>query len=85
MSNCTSGCKTKDHQTFADCLRSKNAGAVGVNISKGSDADTQRRWDSNLDSYRAARAEGLQPAGTMQHQIDAARAISDATGTAYKA
>lgn len=82
---CTSACLTKDHRTMGECLRSKSIGAVGVNISKGSDADIQKKWDREIDSYRAARAEGIQPAGTQQRQIDNAKRISDATGTAWKA
>lgn len=82
---CSSGCRTQNHASYGECMRSKNAGAVGVNISKGSDADIQKKWDREIDSYRAARAEGIQPAGTQQRQIDNAKRLSDATGTAWKA
>lgn len=82
---CSSSCVSKDHRTLGECIRSKGIGAVGVNISKGSDADIQKKWDRELDSYRSARAEGIQPAGTRQHQIDNAKRISDTTGTAWKA
>lgn len=85
MSNCTSGCRTKDHASYGECLKDKGVRAVGVDISKGFDADTQKKWDKELDSYRAARAEGIQPAGTQQHHIDNAKRISDKTGTAWSA
>lgn len=28
--NCSSGCKTKDHRTYGECIRSKNTGAQGM-------------------------------------------------------
>ena len=32
----------------------------------------QRAWDRELDSYESASRQGLTPAGTKQHHIDAA-------------
>lgn len=82
--NCSSACKTKDHASFGDCIRSKGLRVAYCRSAAGMDADTQKKWDAELDSYRSARAEGIQPQGTKQHQIDAAKAISDATGVAYQ-
>lgn len=28
--NCSSGCKTKDHRNYGECIRSKNTGAQGM-------------------------------------------------------
>jgi hypothetical protein len=49
------------------------------------DYTRQKRWDAELASYRAARAEGIEPAGTTQKQIDQARKVSDLTGQAFQA
>lgn len=78
--NCSSVCITKDHKTFGECLRSKNL-QLNPNLS-----DTQRTksWDGELESYRSARRQGVQPRGTSQALIDEAMKISDATGQAYQ-
>lgn len=78
---CTAGCKTQNCESYAACLRNKSAGIYMANSAKGFDLTAQRRWDANLDSYRAARKEGLQPATTAQRDIDAARRIADQTGS----
>lgn len=82
---CTTGCRTRDHNSYAECLRSKSVRAVGVDISKGFDGDTQKTWDRNLDAYRAARSEGIQPASTDRAAVDRAVRLSDAAGKAYEA
>lgn len=81
---CTSGCQTRDHQSYAECLRSKAPKVAYCNSAGGYDLTTQKRWDRDLDAYRSARAEGMQPAGTAKHHVEAAKAISDATGSAYQ-
>jgi hypothetical protein len=43
-------------------MRAKGVRGVGVDISKGFDADTQKKWDRDLDAYRDARRQGIQPA-----------------------
>lgn len=77
--NCSSACLTKDHKTFGECMRSKNL-QLNPNLS-----DTQRtkNWDGELESYRNARRQGVQPRGTTQPLIDEAMRISEATGQAY--
>lgn len=82
---CTTGCQTKTCESYAACLRNKGARVAYCNSAGGSDLTTQKRWDNEIANYRAARADGLQPASTRQADIDTARRISDATGTAYRA
>lgn len=67
---CSSACKTKDHKTWGECVRSK-----GLQLSPAvndSYAMRQRGWDRELDNYDSARRQGLNPAGTKQHHVDAA-------------
>lgn len=78
---CRTGCATKDHSSYAECLRDGMPRIYMANSAKGFDLTAQRKWDANLDSYRAARKEGLQPATTQQRDIDAARRIADRTGS----
>ena len=78
--NCTSGCPTGGHKSWGECLRAK-ALNVKPNLMFG---EAQKKWDRELDSYRSAVRQGVQPEGTKQHQIDAAMKVSDSTGVAYQ-
>ena len=67
------GCKAKNLQL--------NAGdARGDVIASGT---TQKKWNSELEAYRSARAQGIQPNGTKRKQIEAAHDASDRLGAAY--
>ena len=44
-----------------------------------------KKWDGELEAYRKARAEGIQPAGTTMKAINEAKAASDRLGAAYNA
>lgn len=83
--SCRTGCLTKDHESYAACLRAADVKVAYCNSAGGNDYTTQKKWDRELDAYRDAKAEGIQPSGTKMAQIEAARRISDATGTAYQA
>lgn len=82
---CRTGCLTRDHDSYASCLRAGAPRILYANSAKGFDMTTERKWNRDIDAYKAARAEGLQPAGTARHHVEAAKAISDATGSAYQA
>lgn len=68
--NCSSSCLTKDHGSFGECLRFKNL-KLSPRINDGYQA-RQGAWDKELDNYDSAVRQGLSPAGTKQHHIDAA-------------
>lgn len=62
---------------------------IGLQMNSG-DASSQKqtsnkKWDSELNAYREARAQGIQPAGTTMKKIQEARRASDAMGAAYDA
>lgn len=80
--NCSSGCRTKDHKSWGECVRSKNAKVAYAGIG-GGDATAQKRWDQELDMYRAARSEGIEPTGTTMPKIRAALEASDKAGMAF--
>jgi hypothetical protein len=44
-----------------------------------------KKWDKELQAYRDARAQGIQPAGTSMKKIQEAVRISNETGKAYGA
>lgn len=78
---CSSACQTKDHRTFGECMRSKHLN-LNPNL-----ADTARskQWDADLQYYRDARSQGIQPDGTTREKVRQAVEFSDATGVAYGA
>lgn len=75
---CREGCKTKDHATYGECLKSARAGVIWG-------AAQRRNTEKELQSYRDARKSGVQPSGTTHKSIDAANAISDKYGAAFNA
>lgn len=73
---CRTGCRERNHRSYAECLRSAG---VGVNLS----VTPNNPWDKDVDRYKAARAEGIQPDGTSRRAVEEAVAFSDRFGTAY--
>ena len=83
--NCTSACTTRDHETWGQCVRSQGQMVAYCNSAGGNDATLQKNFDKSLDRYRAARAEGIQPAGTDPNSVDRAVRLSDAAGKPWSA
>lgn len=78
--NCSSRCLTRDHKTFGECMRAK-----GLQLTPNlSNTQATKSWDGELQAYRDARRQGVQPRGTKMAQIEEAMKISDATGHAYQ-
>lgn len=81
---CASSCKTKDHQTFGECVRAQGQMVAYCGIG-GGDASTQKGWDKSLDQYREARRQGIQPSSTRPDAVRRAVEISNQTGSAFQA
>lgn len=79
---CTCGA---GHETFGACLRAKNIRIAYCQSAAGKDATTQRKWDAELQAFRDATAQGIEPAGTSMRQVQAAVEQSNRTGEAFKA
>lgn len=63
--------------------------AKGLQLNTG-DANSQKvvsnkKWNSELNAYEQARAEGIQPAGTSMAKIQEARKASESMGKAFNA
>lgn len=76
------------HTTYVDgCFSCKMATlqfATGdANSGLISNGWTNKKWNNELDLYRKARAQGIQPDGTSTAQIQKAMDVSDKTGHAY--
>jgi hypothetical protein len=59
---------------------SMNTGEANSNLNISA-----KKWDKELQAYRNARAQGIQPDGTSMKQIEKAVKISNETGKAYGA
>ena len=82
---CRSGCRTKDHATYAECLKAANLRVGWAKSASGLDLTKEKKWDNELALYRKARAQGIQPDSTKTKDIRRAIDISDKTGRAYGA
>jgi len=78
---CSSACTTREHRTFGECMRAKGL-QIHPNLMN---TQAQKEWDSELQAYRDANAQGIMPAGTSMSSIRQAEEISQATGVAYQA
>lgn len=80
---CSTGCPTKDHESWGECIKAKNAGIAYAASARGSDFSASKRWDAELNAYREARSQGIQPDGTTMGKIRQALDMSDKAGAAY--
>lgn len=82
---CRTGCYTQDHDNWGDCLRASNiqmstGDANGAVIESGWN---KKKWNNELNLYKQARAQGIQPDGTSIAKVQRAIDISNKTGIAY--
>lgn len=80
---CTSGCRTRQHRSYFECISDKGVKTYLASPSRGLDGSAQKRWDKELAAYRAARKQGIQPDGTRMASITEAMRLSDQAGAAY--
>ena len=71
-----------DDDCFGCKARSLQLNTGDANSSK---AMSNKKWNGELDAYRAARAQGIQPSGTSMAHVKAAVEASNAMGSAYDA
>ena len=70
--------------TYGAWLRSKKLMIEGCkSATGGSDRTTQKNWDRELDLYRSAVSQGIQPDGTTTAKVRRALDVSDQAGKAY--
>jgi hypothetical protein len=55
-----------------------------TNSANGWDLTKQKRWDKELEDYRSAVKQGIQPKGTDRRSIDQAVRISNDIGQPFK-
>jgi hypothetical protein len=67
-----------------DCFGCK-AKTLQLNAGDATRDIPDKKWTSELNEYKKARAEGIQPAGTTRAHIEQARQASETLGKAYNA
>lgn len=82
---CRTGCATQNHATYGECLR---AASLRVGWSRSAtdvtlDRSYEKRNQRELDLYKAARDQGIQPDGTSTGKIRFALDQSEKSGMAY--
>lgn len=77
-------CEGEQHPTFGACMRAKGV-RVGYcrSAAGGLDYTREKAAERELEAYRRARKQGIQPDSTRTAAIRAALDISDRTGRAY--
>lgn len=80
MSNCRSGCKTQDHVNWGECAKAAN-----FSITDPLSNAASKLVNKELNAYRNARKDGIQPASTKIKDIEKAVRMSDKAGKALQA
>lgn len=80
---CRSGCRTKDHGSYAECLRAATVQTPAVFTSPLQDMYGKTKTD--LAAYEAARRHGIQPGGTTVEKVRQAEAATRMLGRPYNA
>ncbi len=78
--NCRTGCKTKDHATYGQCLSAANV-RVAATMNNPFSGDVKKE----LSAYRTARVNGIQPEGTTITKVREAERASTLLGRPYNA
>lgn len=85
MSEHVCKCPEGGHSTFGACMRAKGIRVGWARSAAGFDLSKEKRHESELQSYRDARRQGVQPETTKGADIDRAMRASDEVGVAYGA
>lgn len=79
------GLHAKTHPVFVEGCFGCKVMTLQLNAGDAARPVAQKKWDGELQAYRDARAQGIQPAGTTMRHINAARDASEKLGRAYDA
>ena len=82
--NCTSSCKTQDHNNYGECIRQNTPMFNGVSPTRdGWDQSKVKRDEKELNAYYGAVRQGIEPRSTRMEDIKAAEIISNEGGKAF--
>jgi hypothetical protein len=75
---CRSGCPTQNHSTWGECAR-----AARLQVAPIANLQASKAWDAELNAYRDAKRQGVNPSGTTMQKVSDAMEISQRTGKAF--
>jgi len=64
-------------------LRNKSVRSLWAAEARGLDATREKAWQGEIDAYRSATAQGMDPDSGSLRSVRAAEAWSNSTGIAY--
>lgn len=82
MTVCSCG---QGHKTFGACIRAKGIRIGWSQSAKGLDATDEKRKQRELELYKSARDQGIQPGSTRADSSRYALDISDEMGRPFQA
>ena len=71
------------HPTYIEGCFGCKASTLELGTGDATRDISDKKWTSELDAYRGARAQGMQPGGTSMAHIEAAYTASENLGRAY--
>ena len=77
----------RDHPEYVEGCFGCKIGTLQTSTGDANSAKAMatKKWDGELQSYRNARAQGIQPAGTTMRHVEEAHKASEILGKAYNA
>jgi hypothetical protein len=71
------------HPKYVEGCFGCKVGTLELNSGDATRDIPDKKWTSELQAYRDARAQGIQPSGTRMKDIEAAHKASETMGRAY--
>ena len=77
--------RQQTHPEFVEGCFGCKVGTLAMNTGEANSnlSVSAKKWDKELQAYRDARAQGIQPTGTSMAKIQEAVRISDKVGKAF--
>ncbi len=75
----------RDHPEYVEGCFGCKIGTLQTSTGDANSMKTMatKKWDGELQSYRDARAQGIQPGGTSKKAVEASLKASETLGKAY--
>jgi len=75
--------KKQVHSTYVERCFGCKVQTLELNTGDATRDIPDKKWNSELQAYRDARSQGIQPSGTRMKDIEAAHKASETLGQAY--
>lgn len=75
--HCTSGCRTRDHNSYGECLRDKSVGNIMLGGYRSDSHSRQRAFERETETYRDIVKRGGSISTAVNKGVDAAYAETE--------